>query len=43
MLLTVLLIVRMGQDLGVAASDGHVVPDSGEEDNIKITLVKIGY
>jgi hypothetical protein len=41
--LTVLLIVRMGQDLGVAATDGHIVPASGEEGDVKMTLVKIGY
>jgi len=33
----------MGQDLDVAASDGHIVPASGEEGNIKMTLVKIHY
>jgi len=27
----------MGQDLVVAASDGHIVPASGEEGNIKMT------
>ena len=41
--LTVLLIIGMGQDLGVAASDGRIAPASGEEGNIKMTLVKIGY
>jgi hypothetical protein len=41
--LTVLLVARMGQDRGVAATDGHIVPASGEEGNIKMTLMKIGY
>ena len=41
--LAVLLIVRVGQDLVVAAADGHIVPPSGEEGTIKMTLVKIGY
>ena len=41
--LTVLLIVRMGQDLGVAGTDGRIVPASGDEGNIKMTLVQIGY
>lgn len=34
--MTILLIVGMGQDLDVAASDGHIVPASGEEGNFKL-------
>ena len=41
--IAVFLILRMGQDLGVPATDEHIVLASGEKGNIRLSLVKIGY